>query len=136
MGRLAARIVELAERYGEPSDDGLTVTSPLSREDLAAWTGASRAGVAHALQACASSVGYTPSAERYLSVICRRCARGRRSPPEIFHLVVRTGRGNVQNCVDGAGASVEAYHISTLRADAHICGYSSRQLSPTKRRPT
>jgi CRP/FNR family cyclic AMP-dependent transcriptional regulator len=50
MGRLAARIVELAERYGEPSDAGVTVTSPLSREDLASWTGASRAGVAHALQ--------------------------------------------------------------------------------------
>jgi CRP/FNR family cyclic AMP-dependent transcriptional regulator len=50
MGRLAARIVELAERYGEPSDEGVAVTSPLSREDLAAWTGASRAGVAHALQ--------------------------------------------------------------------------------------
>jgi CRP/FNR family cyclic AMP-dependent transcriptional regulator len=50
MGRLAARIVELAERYGEPTDEGVTITSPLSREDLAAWTGASRAGVAHALQ--------------------------------------------------------------------------------------
>jgi CRP-like cAMP-binding protein len=50
MGRLAARIVELAERYGEPSDDGVTIASPLSREDLAAWTGSSRAGVAHALQ--------------------------------------------------------------------------------------
>jgi CRP/FNR family cyclic AMP-dependent transcriptional regulator len=51
MGRLAARIVELAERYGEATDDGVRVTSPLSREDLAAWTGASRAGVAHAFQA-------------------------------------------------------------------------------------
>jgi CRP-like cAMP-binding protein len=50
MGRLAARIVELAERYGEAAEDGVKVTSPLSREDLAAWTGASRAGVAHAFQ--------------------------------------------------------------------------------------
>lgn len=50
MGRLAARIVELAERYGDSSDAGVTITSPLSREDLAAWTGASRAGVEHALQ--------------------------------------------------------------------------------------
>jgi CRP/FNR family transcriptional regulator, cyclic AMP receptor protein len=51
MGRLAARIVELAERYGEASDEGITVISPISQEDLAAWTGASRAGVAEALRA-------------------------------------------------------------------------------------
>jgi CRP/FNR family cyclic AMP-dependent transcriptional regulator len=49
MGRLAARIVELADRYGEPTEDGVIVTSPLSQEELAAWTGASRAGVAQAL---------------------------------------------------------------------------------------
>jgi CRP/FNR family cyclic AMP-dependent transcriptional regulator len=51
MGRLAARILELTERYGEPEDDGIAVVSPLSQEDLAAWTGASRAGVAEALRA-------------------------------------------------------------------------------------
>ena len=51
MARLAARILELAERYGEPSADGVSLTSPLSQEDLAAWTGASRAGVADALRA-------------------------------------------------------------------------------------
>lgn len=67
MGRLAARIVELAERYGEPSDDGLTVASPLSREDLAAWTGASRAGVAHALQAL-RELGWVHTERRVLLV--------------------------------------------------------------------
>jgi CRP/FNR family transcriptional regulator, cyclic AMP receptor protein len=51
MGRVAARIVELVDRYGEPTKDGVMVVSPLSQEELAAWTGASRAGVAHALQA-------------------------------------------------------------------------------------
>ncbi|HEY0516016.1 MAG TPA: Crp/Fnr family transcriptional regulator [Solirubrobacteraceae bacterium] len=50
MGRLAARIVELADRYGEPLESGVTVRLPLSREDLVAWTGASRAGVAEALR--------------------------------------------------------------------------------------
>jgi CRP-like cAMP-binding protein len=50
MGRLAARIVELVDRYGEPVDaDVTTVVSPLSRVEFAAWTGASRAGVARAL---------------------------------------------------------------------------------------
>lgn len=51
MGRLAARIVELADRYGEQTKDGLSIASPLSQEELAAWTGASRAGVAQALHA-------------------------------------------------------------------------------------
>jgi CRP-like cAMP-binding protein len=50
MGRVAARIVELADRYGEPCDGGTQVASPLSQEEVAAWTGASRAGVAQALQ--------------------------------------------------------------------------------------
>jgi CRP-like cAMP-binding protein len=50
MGRLTARIVELADRYGEQSEDGVSFTSPLSQEDLAAWTAASRAGVAESLR--------------------------------------------------------------------------------------
>ena len=50
MGRLAARIVELAERYGEPTPEGIALTSPLSLDDLAAWTEASRAGAAEALR--------------------------------------------------------------------------------------
>jgi CRP/FNR family transcriptional regulator, cyclic AMP receptor protein len=66
-GRLAARIVELAERYGEPSDDGVTVASPLSKEDLAAWTGASRAGVAHALQTL-RELGWVQTQRRQLIV--------------------------------------------------------------------
>jgi CRP-like cAMP-binding protein len=49
MGRLAARLLELGERYGERSGDAVAVQSPLSQEELAAWTGASRAGVAQAL---------------------------------------------------------------------------------------
>ena len=51
MGRLATRILELAERYGEPDvDHGTVVTLPISREELATWTGASRAGLADALR--------------------------------------------------------------------------------------
>lgn len=50
MGRLAARILELAERYGETLDGSIAVDAPISREDLAAWIGASRAGAAEALR--------------------------------------------------------------------------------------
>jgi CRP-like cAMP-binding protein len=49
LGRLSARLVELAERYGEPNGAGITVALPLSQEELCAWTGASRTGVAYAL---------------------------------------------------------------------------------------
>jgi CRP-like cAMP-binding protein len=51
MGRLSARIVELAERYGVQSDSELTIAMPISQDELAGWVGASRAGTAHALQA-------------------------------------------------------------------------------------
>ncbi len=67
MGRLAARIIELADRYGESSDGAITVTSPLSQEELAAWTGASRAGVAQALQSL-RELGWIHTERRTLTV--------------------------------------------------------------------
>jgi CRP/FNR family cyclic AMP-dependent transcriptional regulator len=76
MGRLAARIVELAERYGESSEAGVTFTSPLSREDLAAWTGASRAGVAHALQTL-RELGWVHTQRRQLLVRDLQALRAR-----------------------------------------------------------
>lgn len=50
MGRVSARLLELAERYGAPQEQGVMVTMPISQDDLGAWAGASRAGVAQALQ--------------------------------------------------------------------------------------
>jgi CRP/FNR family transcriptional regulator, cyclic AMP receptor protein len=50
IARLAARLVELAERYGTETDDGILITLPLSQEELGAWAGASRAGLANALR--------------------------------------------------------------------------------------
>ena len=67
MGRLAARIVELAERYGETTEAGVTVASPLSQEELAAWTGASRAGVAQALHSL-RELGWVQTERRRLIV--------------------------------------------------------------------
>ena len=49
LGRVAARLVELAERYGEPTEDGVVITLPISQEELAGWTGSSRESVAQAL---------------------------------------------------------------------------------------
>ena len=49
IGRVAARIVELVERYGELSGDVIRVDLPITQEELGSWTASSRAGVAHAL---------------------------------------------------------------------------------------
>jgi CRP-like cAMP-binding protein len=50
LGRVGARLVELADRHGEPVDGGIAITLPISQEELAGWTGSSREAVAKALQ--------------------------------------------------------------------------------------
>ncbi|GAA3308369.1 hypothetical protein GCM10020219_009520 [Nonomuraea dietziae] len=47
---MATRLVELAERYGEQTSTGLRVALPLSQDELAGWTGASREAVSKALR--------------------------------------------------------------------------------------
>ena len=56
-GRVAQRLVELAERFGVPYDrtgaaggDSLLITLNLSQEELASWVGASREAVSKALR--------------------------------------------------------------------------------------
>jgi CRP/FNR family cyclic AMP-dependent transcriptional regulator len=49
-GRVAARLVELAERFGEQTDEGLRISLPLSQDELAGWTGSSREAVTKALR--------------------------------------------------------------------------------------
>ncbi|MDH2429424.1 Crp/Fnr family transcriptional regulator [Sphaerisporangium sp. TRM90804] len=49
-GRVATRLVELAERFGEPVNGGVRVQLPLSQDELAGWTGASREAVSKALR--------------------------------------------------------------------------------------
>jgi CRP-like cAMP-binding protein len=48
-GRVATRLVELAETSGEPTADGIRLTLPLTQDDLANWISASREAVARAL---------------------------------------------------------------------------------------
>jgi CRP-like cAMP-binding protein len=52
LGRVCARLIEIAERQGEAADRGtVVVRSPISQTDLAAWTGLSREAVVKALRA-------------------------------------------------------------------------------------
>jgi CRP/FNR family transcriptional regulator, cyclic AMP receptor protein len=48
-GRVAARLLELAERFGRRVPDGIEIALPLSQDELAGWTGASREAVSKAL---------------------------------------------------------------------------------------
>lgn len=49
-GRVAARLVELAERFGTQTAQGLRIGLPLSQDELAGWTGSSREAVTKALR--------------------------------------------------------------------------------------
>lgn len=48
-GRVAARLVELAERFGQPLDGAIRIGMPLSQDELASWIGASREAVSKSL---------------------------------------------------------------------------------------
>lgn len=50
-GRVAARLVELAERFGVPTAGGTEIALPLSQDELAGWVGSSREAVSKSLRA-------------------------------------------------------------------------------------
>lgn len=68
VGRVCHRLVELAERFGEESTHGLRITLPLSQQELAGWTGASREAVSKALHQLRSR-GYIETARRGITVL-------------------------------------------------------------------
>jgi CRP-like cAMP-binding protein len=77
--RLAGRLVELADRFGEPDEHGVRITVPLSQDELAGWVGASREAVAKALRVLRER-GYVTTGRRTMTVLdldrLRRRARG------------------------------------------------------------
>jgi CRP-like cAMP-binding protein len=66
-GRLARRLVELAERFGEPSDQGIEIALALSQGELASWTSCSREGVSKAL-ATLRALGWIDTRRRRIVV--------------------------------------------------------------------
>lgn len=50
LGRVAARLVELVDRFGQPTEEGTQITLPLSQDELASWIGSSREAVSKAMQ--------------------------------------------------------------------------------------
>jgi CRP-like cAMP-binding protein len=51
LGRVCARLEELAGRYGQDDGGAVIIRSPVSQSELAAWTGLSREAVVKALRA-------------------------------------------------------------------------------------
>jgi CRP-like cAMP-binding protein len=51
VGRVAARLVEMVQRFGTATPSGHVIDLPISQDELAGWTGASREAVAKALHA-------------------------------------------------------------------------------------
>jgi CRP/FNR family cyclic AMP-dependent transcriptional regulator len=76
VGRVCRRLVELAERFGEESARGLRIALPLSQQELAGWTGASREAVSKALHQLRSR-GYIETARRGITVLDMSALRRR-----------------------------------------------------------
>ncbi|HEY7631379.1 MAG TPA: Crp/Fnr family transcriptional regulator [Thermoleophilaceae bacterium] len=66
--RVARRLVELADRYGEISGSAIRITLPISQEELAGWTGASREAVTKALRDL-RAVGLIETRRRHIIVL-------------------------------------------------------------------
>ena len=68
LSRVSARLVELCEEHGEPGDDGaVTITLPLTQEELASWTGASLEATAKALRML-RRLGWIATGRRVIAV--------------------------------------------------------------------
>jgi CRP/FNR family cyclic AMP-dependent transcriptional regulator len=76
IGRVAARLVELGERYGDRTDAGIEIRLPVSQEDLGSWTASSRAGVAGALRTM-RELGWIATDRRRITVLDREALEQR-----------------------------------------------------------
>jgi CRP-like cAMP-binding protein len=68
LSRVARRLVELAERFGEPTESGIRITLSFTQDELAGWVGASREAVAHALKTLRAR-GYLRTQRRTVTVL-------------------------------------------------------------------
>jgi CRP-like cAMP-binding protein len=78
VGRVSARLLELAEHYGEPTGGGVRVTLPLTQQELAGWAGASLEATARALRQL-RELGWIETGRREM-VIRDAAALRRRAP--------------------------------------------------------
>jgi CRP-like cAMP-binding protein len=79
LGRVAWRLVELAERFGHQTPEGVAVDLPISQDQLASWCAASREATVKAL-ASLRNLGAITTGRRHILVadpeVLRRHAQG------------------------------------------------------------
>jgi CRP-like cAMP-binding protein len=73
-GRVALRLVALADKYGETSGDHVRIQLSLSQEELAGWVGASREAVSKALRALRER-GLIETHRRHITILNREALR-------------------------------------------------------------
>jgi CRP-like cAMP-binding protein len=66
--RVARLLVELVDRFGEPTEAGIRITLPLTQDELASWVGASREAVIKALRTLRAR-GYVQTQRRTITVV-------------------------------------------------------------------
>jgi len=71
---VSRRLVELSDAHGREGDDGVTITLPLSQEELAGWTGSSREAVTKALRTL-RELGWIETGRRTISIRDREALR-------------------------------------------------------------
>jgi CRP-like cAMP-binding protein len=74
LSRVSRRLVELSDMHGQEGDEGVTITLPISQEELAGWTGASREAVTKALRQL-RDLGWIETGRRSISVRDRDALR-------------------------------------------------------------
>jgi CRP-like cAMP-binding protein len=67
VGRIGRRLVELARAYGRETEEGIEIDLPLSQEELAGWTGASREAATKALHVL-RELGWIETGRRRITV--------------------------------------------------------------------
>ena len=77
VGRVAARLLEMVERFGTKTESRYVIDLPITQEELAGWTGASREAVAKALHSLREGGLITTERRRFtvldLAGLERRC---------------------------------------------------------------
>jgi CRP/FNR family cyclic AMP-dependent transcriptional regulator len=68
LGRVARRLVELAERFGERDGEGVRITVPFTQDELAGWVGSSREAVTKSLSRLRAR-GYIHTQRRTITVL-------------------------------------------------------------------
>jgi CRP/FNR family cyclic AMP-dependent transcriptional regulator len=67
LGRVAWRLVELSERFGRKTAEGIAVELPISQDQLASWCGASRESTVKAL-ATLRSIGCITTSRKHVLI--------------------------------------------------------------------